>query len=61
MTKIDFTNDGLSKAMMAIQKAENPLTEIVREDLPLQEGLNFPMKPFQFEKLATTIRARLDR
>ncbi|HTV42953.1 MAG TPA: response regulator [Candidatus Sulfotelmatobacter sp.] len=35
--------------------------EIAGRDFPLQEGFNFLVKPFQVEKLAATIRARLDR
>ena len=35
--------------------------EIAGRNFPLQEGFNFLVKPFQVEKLATTIRARLDR
>lgn len=35
--------------------------EIAGRDFPLQEGFDFLVKPFQLEKLATTIRARLDR
>lgn len=35
--------------------------EIVGRDFPLEEGFNFLVKPFQVEKLAATIRARLDR
>ncbi|HEX3626824.1 MAG TPA: response regulator [Verrucomicrobiae bacterium] len=35
--------------------------EIAGRDFPLEEGLNFLVKPFQVEKLAATIRARLDR
>ena len=35
--------------------------EIVGRDFPLEEGFNFLVKPFQVEKLANTIRARLDR
>jgi two-component system, cell cycle sensor histidine kinase and response regulator CckA len=35
--------------------------EIVGRDFPLEEGFNFLVKPFPVEKLAATIRARLDR
>ncbi|HEV2330827.1 MAG TPA: response regulator [Verrucomicrobiae bacterium] len=35
--------------------------EIVGRDFPLEEGFNFLVKPFQVEKLAAAIRARLDR
>ena len=34
--------------------------EIVGRDFPLEEGFNFLVKPFRVEKLAATIRARLD-
>jgi PAS domain S-box-containing protein len=35
-------------------------TELAGKDFPLKEGVNFLIKPFQAEKLALTIRARLD-
>jgi DNA-binding NtrC family response regulator len=35
--------------------------EIAGRDFPLEEGFNFLVKPFHIEKLAATIRARLDR
>jgi CheY-like chemotaxis protein len=35
--------------------------EIAGRDFALEEGFNFLVKPFQVEKLAATIRARLDR
>jgi two-component system, cell cycle sensor histidine kinase and response regulator CckA len=35
--------------------------EIAGRDFPVHEGFDFLVKPFQLEKLATTIRARLDR
>ena len=35
--------------------------EIAGRDFQLEEGFNFLVKPFQFEKLAAAIRARLDR
>jgi CheY-like chemotaxis protein len=35
--------------------------EIVGRDFPLEEGFNFLVKPFQVEKLAAAIRARLER
>jgi CheY-like chemotaxis protein len=35
--------------------------EIISKDFPLQEGVNFLTKPFQAQKLAETIRKRLDQ
>jgi len=35
--------------------------DIVAKDFPLQEGVNFLIKPFQSQKLAATIRERLDK
>jgi FixJ family two-component response regulator len=35
--------------------------DIVAKDFPLQEGVNFLIKPFQVQQLAQTIRQSLDQ
>jgi two-component system cell cycle sensor histidine kinase/response regulator CckA len=48
-------NAGLKVVYMSGYSAE-----VAGKDFPLQEGVNFLTKPFQAQKLAQTIRQRLD-
>ena len=63
--------DGISGLQLSeTLKAQNPglkvifttgySAELMGKDFQIKEGVNFLIKPFQAEKLALTIRARLD-